>query len=301
MLNTLELEPTKRVSPRLALACIVMTGLALAPLSAPHAGPHDDGPTLITGDDEQTHRDIGDRTETKITPPSLSLGMRLFRRTLTFNQDVLLNLPSYEMPTAFSLHADFSWFPLSDMAESVGGRLGLAGSVHFAPGITSSTGAHGDLSTQAWGMKSGVRFDWTWGKSSIATGLSFGRDDFWLDDGQLNLVPGVSYEFLEASWAGTLHLAEPVSAFMEVGYQHLLSLGEIGSYRYFPNATGAGLRASLGVAFEVVESLEIRVAFDYQRYFLSMEPQPGDAFIAGGALDERMAGTLSVAYHFHAE
>ena len=42
--------------------------------------------------------------------------------------------------------------------------------------------------------------------------------------------------------------------------------------------------------------LDLLVGIDYRRYFLSMHSEPGDANVAGGALDQYLAGWLGVGY-----
>jgi hypothetical protein len=262
-----------------------------------------DGPTVITGDDRATHEEVALEAAAgrAINPPTIDVGMRLFRRTLTFNQDVLGNVPSYELPTGFSLTTGFAWFPISEMTTQVGGRIGLVGDFHYAPAINSTMGNMEEIGTDAWGMQVGVRFDFVSGKHLVALGMGFGRDDFTVQDTSLNAVPGVSYEFFGIDMSARVHLAHPVTMLAQVGYQHLMSLGQIGSHRYFPHATGRGLNASLGFSFELVPSLEVTATFDYHRYFLTMNPEVGDPYIAGGALDERMGGNVSLSYHFEAE
>jgi len=283
----------------LALALVLMVAFT----GTSYAERDQDGPTVITGDDRPVHEETERKASAgpAVNPPSLSLGLRLFKRTLSFSQDVLGNLPSYELPTAFSMNAGFSWFPISDMTQSVGGRLGLVGDFNYAPGVVSATEAVEEISTEAWGMRAGVRFDWISGGHSVSAGLGFGRDDFNIEDTTLKVVPGVSYEYLEFQLSGRISLIGPVNAVMDLGYQHLLSLGEIGSHVYFPNATGRGFSVVAGLCFEVVSSLEVRTTFEYQRYGLKMNSEKGASFVAGGALDERMGGMLSLAYHFNGE
>ena len=43
---------------------------------------------------------------------------------------------------------------------------------------------------------------------------------------------------------------------------------------------------------------EGRLVGDYERYFYSFGPTPGDAYVAGGALDQFFGGRLAIAYVF---
>ena len=48
----------------------------------------------------------------------------------------------------------------------------------------------------------------------------------------------------------------------------------------------------------IVSGLEGRIVFDYERYFYAFQPIPGDAYVAGGALDQFFGVRLAVAYIF---
>jgi len=52
------------------------------------------------------------------------------------------------------------------------------------------------------------------------------------------------------------------------------------------------------VGYELDAGLEIRLGFDVRRYFFSMNPEVGDPFIAGGALDQYLGYTLGIAYRY---
>jgi hypothetical protein len=41
---------------------------------------------------------------------------------------------------------------------------------------------------------------------------------------------------------------------------------------------------------------EARLWLDYARWFYDMNPEPGDAYVAGGALDEMLTVLVGVAY-----
>ena len=49
----------------------------------------------------------------------------------------------------------------------------------------------------------------------------------------------------------------------------------------------------LGLGVRPMAHFEIRLQVDYARYFFSMNPKVGDPYVAGGALDQFINGTLS--------
>ena len=64
--------------------------------------------------------------------------------------------------------------------------------------------------------------------------------------------------------------------------------------RYFPRQTVSAVEAAAGVAVDIGE-VEVRAGVEYRRYFSSMHPEPGDAYVVGGAVDEYMAATVGFA------
>jgi hypothetical protein len=52
----------------------------------------------------------------------------------------------------------------------------------------------------------------------------------------------------------------------------------------------------LGAMVRPVRFLEIRATWDYQRHWFSMNPEVGDPYIAGGALDDSRGFSIYAAF-----
>ena len=78
----------------------------------------------------------------------------------------------------------------------------------------------------------------------------------------------------------------------------MFSSGEIISAAYFPNGSNLGLDGSLGVGVALLKSLQIRAAFDFNRYGLTFKTEPTDAFVAQGAVDQYVGGTVSLRFQY---
>jgi hypothetical protein len=61
----------------------------------------------------------------------------------------------------------------------------------------------------------------------------------------------------------------------------------------FPHESVGGVEGRLGLAYPITRSFEVSIAGAYTRIFYAYNPTPGDANVAGGALDEM--GNLSLA------
>jgi hypothetical protein len=108
-------------------------------------------------------------------------------------------------------------------------------------------------------------------------------------------APSVDYRFVRI---GT-DLRVPLGRFSLVASGAglaVLSAGDLTDR--FSRASVAGIDAMLGASFTIVPGLEARLLARYRRFFYSMHPVPGDAYVAGGALDELggLQGSLAYAY-----
>ena len=54
----------------------------------------------------------------------------------------------------------------------------------------------------------------------------------------------------------------------------------------------------LGVSDTVAPSVELSLDVVYTRFFYDLLPQPGDTYVAGGALDQMATVSLGFAYLF---
>jgi hypothetical protein len=96
-------------------------------------------------------------------------------------------------------------------------------------------------------------------------------------------VPSVRYKYLRAG----VDARFPFGAFsltVGAGGMYVMSGGEYSDR--FPHATIAGVDGTATAAYAFLPWLEARAGVNYTRIFSSAKSERGDAFIAGGALDE---------------
>ena len=93
---------------------------------------------------------------------------------------------------------------------------------------------------------------------------------------------------------GRLQIVPRFGVLLGVAYLAPTSRGEI--YDRFRSPHLHGLDGDLAFALGIVPGIEARLSGRYTRYFASFKPVPGDAFVAGGALDEQFQFGLGVRY-----
>src|SRR5262249_55543961 len=89
---------------------------------------------------------------------------------------------------------------------------------------------------------------------------------------------------------------------LKLGAAYLLptSYGELADKAWFPHTGGGGLEAAIGLGYEISSVVELDLGLAYDRYFLSLKPEPGDTGvavqrrIAGGLTDQFFTGQLGV-------
>jgi hypothetical protein len=209
---------------------------------------------------------------------------RPFVRTLRYNDDLHQELRGYDL-AAPAAGVTATWRPL-------GRYLAVRGELELAIGIEGSRTTDGmELATSASEWSAGVRGELPVGGWRWTIDASYGEHRFTIDDEAIaqELVPDVTYRWLR----GGVGVAVPVGARLTVdagaGWRQLVDTGELASAAWFPRASGAGVDAELGASWRLAGAITVFGRADLRRYFFAMNPEVGDARIAGGAIDQYVA------------
>src|SRR5581483_6896405 len=62
----------------------------------------------------------------------------------------------------------------------------------------------------------------------------------------------------------------------------------------FRHTSAGEIAFKAGVAIPIVDLLEAKVTFGYDRFFFAFNSKRGDAYVAGGALDHNLFGILEI-------
>ncbi|WP_437725942.1 hypothetical protein [Sorangium sp. So ce861] len=230
---------------------------------------------------------------------SAGVDLEIAGRTLSYTDLLSENLRTYEvlgvpMP---SLRAEL--YPLARSALPVLRDLGLALSYARAVGLDSE-GAGGASVSTSWsrlhaGLKGRYRPAGQAGPVVFASGgLCWTDFDVASTGDPSRDAAAVSYVALRLGVDGRLPVG-PVALEAGAGYQAPLSMGALSSYFREPSAGGVDLRVAVAVPF--APGLEARAGASYARFFYDFDAEPGDPYIAGGALDQLFGAHLGVAYY----
>jgi hypothetical protein len=206
-------------------------------------------------------------------------------------------LRPYDLFVAPSARISADLYPLSKLHIPVVSGLGLEGDYSHAFGLSSQDSSGTSVSTSWQAYDLGLRDRVPIGRS-LLLGVSGGYGDttFSFDSpvSPAEQLPSVDYKYLRGGVDGR-YMFGTFSVSASVGYRGILSTGDFGSL-LFPRATVGGVDASIGAAKTIASSFEVSVDVEYTRYFYNLLPQPGDSYVAGGALDEMASLSLGLAY-----
>lgn len=238
---------------------------------------------------------------------AIELGADLLNRSFSYVQPVT-NLRRYGLTLFPMAAAKVEFYPLALSRQDVLGGLGLEASVGFAPWLrsrresamdevypTSTLRLDAGLSWRIMPVKTlnlsliplvGIRYHtFTVGPNAMGT--------------RLDLLPNLAYLGLRAGLGFELGLAE--DAFFLFGRFTVLpvfSSGEIISASFFPRGSNLGLDGQVGVGVRLFGPLQIRAAFDFTRYGLTFRTEATDAFVAQGAVDQYLGGTVALRFAY---
>ena len=217
-------------------------------------------------------------------------GIDVGARKMTYSDLITGSLRPYLAPGVIGYGFGAQFYPGAaagtPFAKDIGIVFRYAGSLP----LESKTRDGTETLTATWSRSAlGVRGRWLAGPKNTGPYLgiegTYGTWSF-VFEGTSSLVaevPTVRYKYVR----GALDARFPFGAFAitaAAGAMYVLSAGEFTDR--FPHSTIAGVDGALGAAYAIVPWLEARADANYTRIFSSAKPERGDAYIAGGALDE---------------
>ncbi|MDX2013357.1 MAG: hypothetical protein SFW67_24385 [Myxococcaceae bacterium] len=235
------------------------------------------------------------------------LGVDLLNRSFSYVQPVT-NLRRYGLQLFPMASAKLEFYPLALSRQDLLGGLGLELSVGFAPWLrsrrestmddvypTSTLRFDGALAWRIMPSQSlnlsliplvGVRYHtFTVGPNSSGA--------------RLDLLPNLAYVGLKAGLGFELGLVNDVlTLFGRFAVVPVFSSGEIISSAFFARGSNLGLDGQFGVGVRLFGPLSLRAAFDFTRYGLTFQTEATDAFVAQGAVDQYLGGTVALRFAY---
>jgi hypothetical protein len=214
------------------------------------------------------------------------------------------------LPVAPGVAASVEIFPLASSAWSAARDIGLSA----RGGYNIASSKVGDVTPKthwfSWEFNLRGRILLGPRKTANVIGIEagLGRQAFTFSapGAAQDILPSVDYYYWRLGADDRVPLGA-ASLIVGAAYRHLesrrgpsgdtvLAAGLFGEH--FPHASIAGLDCKLGVAVPLASAIEARILLSYVRYWSTLHPEPGDPYVAGGALDQLINADLGIAAFF---
>jgi hypothetical protein len=238
-------------------------------------------------------------------PRAFELGAHfaLFSRRLTYTDDLRGRLADFEIMPAPRVAASFAWFPLRHATSELYAGFGIAAEARTAFLLESSNGQGvASIPTRSWGYDIELRYELPFDRHFVGASIGYGEEVFASDlpppppGGRVrpSIVP-MHYSYLRPAIAADFRLHDLFSAGASFGWRSLLSTGGLDERYGLPRSESGGFDAGVTLTAHLAWYLELRLRAEYHRYFFSFDPEPGDYYVVGGAMDEWASIGLEIA------
>jgi hypothetical protein len=228
-------------------------------------------------------------------------GVDLALRSLGWSDGLTSNLRDYRVVGVPGFAGALDVYPFATLDVPVLSDLGLTFEGRGALGLTSATEGGAEVATRWHRFAGGLRYRQRLDASHDPVVLGF-AGSFVHDDFAIAASPELAAQEPSARTAsirGGVDVRVPLGPLaLTAGAGGLGVIDEGGVYDRVRGATIAGVDGSLGVVVPLGLGFDARLTASYQRWFSSFAPVPGDAYVAGGAVDERAHVEVASAYVF---
>ncbi|GHG71348.1 hypothetical protein [Comamonas sp. JC664] len=222
-------------------------------------------------------------------------GQALFRR-FHFTGNNADALPDYSLNSAAAASLSVVYFPLSHVTDGVVHNLGIVARGSRALGLSTRLPNGDTYGTTTQLLEGGLRFRLPLRWMEVYVGALYGTHTFAVDlpPESTFALPDVDYRFAHVELGLRKALTERWAIAARVGYQHVLSAGELSSDDYLPELSGSGLDGELAVEFALTRMLGLRLGGEVRRYNFTANAAQGAPVLADGARDLYFSGQLGV-------
>jgi hypothetical protein len=230
----------------------------------------------------------------------VAVGGRGYYRDLGFSDDVYDRYGHVRAPLNAALEASVEYYPGRHVTPGPGAWFGLVASGAYGLGMRAQDDDGNPITSGYFEVDGGLKMRWPIAdRLTLGIAARFSYERYTLgavvDRNGVDTVDlSVAYMVVRADASLRYDAAAHFALLARAEAGPVLNAGQLQSL--FPQMSGAVFHASLGVAIPVVAGFELRVLADYRRYFFAFNPRVDDINIAGGALDQYLRASLSLAF-----
>jgi len=233
----------------------------------------------------------------------LSAGPRAVHRSFTFNDPLSNYVPTAAKPYSYVLPAgpvpfvELGLYPGAFGASGLAANLGLVARYEKLLSTTTA-GAGPTASTFGQQLEVGARGRIPLGDHELGLGAAWGKQAFHVnetDPGPAggSQIPNVDYSFVALGADARVRLA-PIELGAHLGTRLVYNTGSLAK-NWFPTTKTTALEAGISMAYSVSSFFQVVAGADLLRYGFAFNPvPPGNAIVAGGAIDQYISGFLAL-------
>lgn len=233
----------------------------------------------------------------KYTALRVGVGVGGFNRSFAWAGNPSPSLATANQPFSGDISFDASWYPGAHFTSNFLSGLGLYASGDFGVGMVSrvqeSRFAHsasrlrfGALVRLSLGDRFSAFAHVGYARQELTTSLNA------VNDGSARPnIPDVLFNGFRTGLGLRVRLFGTFEIDALGGFQTVAGKGELGSPRYFPNATAFAVDAGGGLSIEVASHLRLRAGAEWQRYFITLNAADDSTFFARTAADQYITAT----------
>lgn len=251
---------------------------------------------------DETVREDPEPRSTAASPKPWALragvGFKLFNRLFGYTDDIFDALSTYYLPRGPAIAANLEVYPAAFVTGGPAAHIGLLVDFDYAVGISSKSEDGTKYGTTALNLRASLIGRIPISRVTINPFFGYALQTYGISSssGTKPNIPNVSYGGLRGGLELRIMIIGPVGFQLGFAGTYLLSKGEVGGAGYFPRAKANGIDANGALVLAIGERIEVTLGGEYQRYWYSMNPEIGDPYIAGGALDIYVSGKLGLAF-----
>jgi hypothetical protein len=238
---------------------------------------------------------------------NVSAGLEIGGRFFSYSDGLSDNLRPYEVFGVPALSLSGVVFPAATLKLPLASDLGLSVAYMHALGLASRTDDDSMRFSTTWnrfsaGLVYRLRFSDSDHPATLTLAGALGFQNFTIEpesDAGAEIADEIAtaeYVFLSIGFAGTFPLGDLFTLRPSFAYLGPLNGGEL--YDRFRDPSLAGIDLGLLFGLSLGSGVEIRTGVRYVRFFSSFAPEPGDRYIAGGAIDQLLTIPVTGAYLF---
>lgn len=223
-------------------------------------------------------------------------------RGFSYSDPITANLRPFNVSFMPSPSVSAELYPLTLSGNARLSGFGLHGGFALSLGVKSARAGGPDYPTNYTRFDVGAHYRlWLgdrWDSFAIipkvglhGSGLSLGAAANGAKETEL---PSTAYTGLELGLGLDVPVASVFHLVADGAFVVLFSSGDPISAAYFTGGSANGLTARAGFKIGLSDNFAVLAGVSYQHYFFKFTPQVGDRFVAGGALDQFLAGRIGL-------